>query len=1053
MGNELEGGVAVDVAIVGYGRAATTALALRIAAAKSSGHALDPVTVVVPSNAAGLSARRLLATGDAGTGLKPVNLANVSFVTPFRLAELLGSSSVGDRRPLTNPVLAAAVRATLSAGPGIFGAVARHEATQSAVVALYAELSRATPETRSRIAAGSHRGAEVVRVVEETAARLTGFFAEDDLAVAAAHRLRADPAAAKQLGTFLWHLPGRLTPAMSGLLEVALEQADPSAAVILALTGAPEADAAVLDTVRDAGVAVADQAVAEAAIERPTTTHMVSVSDADEEVRHVVRELVQLVTDGTPLDRIAIFRPTPGSYARTLTEQLDGAGVPHNGPGTARLADSVAGRTLRAALALPANGWKRGDVLALITQAPVRLDGARTPVREWDGISRRAGVVGGLDDWRIKLAAHRATVQSALDELESLETSERGALERALARTAQLSAFVNALAVLVSAVEDAATWADRAAAAHVLVQKLLRPEQRRVQWPAHEISAAHGVDQALARLGTLDDLEPSPTRETFELSVAAELGATSGRVGRFGHGVLVAPLGSAVGHDLDAVFLLGMAEGTCPALRRDDALLPDTDRMMAERGELLTQAERLRTQHRNYLAALAAGGKRRTLLFPRGDLRGRRERLPSRWLLDSASEAAGERVFSSSFAELPPDIVQVVKSYKEGVTNAGVHGSTADRDVAELLASPDPLASGLLLAGDLGRGLAARTARSGAEFTEWDGNLAGQPFPSPATGVPLSPSRLETWAACPFKYFLANVLRLREREDPEHVTEISPAAKGTLVHLVLERFITEVLGRPEGAPAPNKPWTRADRARVRELAEDEFIAEEARGTTGRPLTWRRAQADILADLETFLTKDDEHRRSNDVRPARAEMAFGMGQEEPLTIELPGGRLLTFRGQADRVDAREDGRLVVLDYKTGKGDAYQHLEEDPVQAGQNLQLGIYAEAAKAQLGSDQVEAYYWMISSRGSFKRHGYLWSEDKRSRFLDVTEAIVDGIESGMFAAQPGEYSTFWGTHDGCSFCDFDRICPRDRDDHQRAMADAPELTVLQRLQLRAEEL
>ena len=198
-----------EVDVVSYGRAATCALAARIRAAKAAGHPLDPVTVVVPSNTAGLSARRLLAVGDADRGLEPTNLANVSFVTPFRLAELVAAGALGHRRPLTNPVLAAAVRAALRDAPGMFAPVAGHQATQNAVVSVYSELSRALPETRAAIAAASHRGSEVVRLVGEVESRLGEFADEDDLALAATARLAENAAAAAPLGTLIWHLPDR----------------------------------------------------------------------------------------------------------------------------------------------------------------------------------------------------------------------------------------------------------------------------------------------------------------------------------------------------------------------------------------------------------------------------------------------------------------------------------------------------------------------------------------------------------------------------------------------------------------------------------------------------------------------------------------------------------------------------------------------------------------------------------------------------------------------------------------------------------------------------
>jgi len=78
--------------------------------------------------------------------------------------------------------------------------------------------------------------------------------------------------------------------------------------------------------------------------------------------------------------------------------------------------------------------------------------------------------------------------------------------------------------------------------------------------------------------------------------------------------VLVAPLGSAIGLDLDVVFVVGA--------RRVRALAP---------GQLAPLRDRLDRQHRQLLAALAAAPER-IVSFPRGDLRRSTTRLPSRWL-------------------------------------------------------------------------------------------------------------------------------------------------------------------------------------------------------------------------------------------------------------------------------------------------------------------------------------------------------------------------------------------------------------------------------------
>lgn len=1038
-----------------FGRPATEALADAIGGAKRA-HPLDPVTVVVPSNLAGLSARRTIAGGSlGGTGL-----ANVSFVTAFRLAELLAAGQMGGRRPLTNPVLAAAVRAALKDDPGAFAAVADHHATHAALVGVYGELSHVGPASLDRIAGASVRGREVVRLFRSVKVRLGAFYDEDDLAAAAETRVMTDASggAVLGLGQVVWHLPGRLTPGLASVLGAVIDAVP--ATVIVGLTGDGDADGAARQACAAAGV---DLPVPGAATlfdpSPPTASAIVSVSDADEEVRTVVRRVLALADAGTPLRRIGIFHPSRDPYGRNLNEQLDAAGVPHNGPSRTPLADTVAGRTLLRALALnaAADGWGRSAVIDLISGAPVPHGHVGAPVSRWDAVSRAAGVVAGLDEWRTRLAALNLRLRADQEDLErqgDVSPGRLAAIQRDAEAAVELTGFVENLAGKLDAVDRAPGWAERTQAARALLASLLGPEQRRTRWPASETDAAERVDAALSRLAALDELEPDPSPEAFAAAAASELDEPAGRVGRFGEGVLHGPLASAVGLDLDAVFVLGMAEGTCPRVMRPPSLLPDEDRRLVAADELTRSEDRLADQHRDFLAALAAAADptHRVLVHPRGDLRAGRTRLPSRWLLESASALAGRPVRSSQFADLGVPVVDFVASFARGMVDSPFKTSLNERDLAALFAHVEvggdviahPVARG---DGDIAAGLACRRGRSSARFTEWDGNLAGHPVASPATGVVMSASRLQKWAECPFAYFLSYVLDLSDRDDPERIIEISPLDKGSLVHEVLERFVAEAIARPAGPPAPPEPWAPSDLERLHAIAGEVFAVYEARGVTGRRLTWRLTQLKVLADLDELLVRDSAHRAARGVVPVAVEMPFGMDGAAPLAVRLPSGRELRFRGVIDRVDAGS-GQHVVLDYKTGEGKRYKKLEGegDAVLAGSALQLGLYAEAARASLGAGDVEAYYWLATRDGGFAQRGYPWTAERRARFLEVLETIVDGVESGTFPGQPGQYDSFFRRHENCHFCAFDRLCPRDRDDHAEAKVDAPELAVLARL-------
>ena len=322
-----------------------------------------------------------------------------------------------------------------------------------------------------------------------------------------------------------------------------------------------------------------------------------------------------------------------------------------------------------------------------------------------------------------------------------------------------LADFVDSLTGELDALDQAVGWTGKASTASRLLEQLLGPEGRRTAWPEHERAAAERVESALTRLQQLDDIEPEPTTASFVRAVASELEIVDGRVGRFGEGVVFGPLAMAAGLDLDAVFVVGMAEGTCPAPRREDPLLTDEDRE-ASNGELIRREERLHEQHRHYLAALAAGGDQRVLLFPRGNLRGGRDRLPSRWLLQTASALAGARVHSSAFAEQDSSVVTEIASFARGLVTAPTAASAAERDLAVMATHAseggDP-ALHPVTPPALRRALEGIAARRSADFTEWDGNLAGQPVPSPTDGVVVSASRAPDLGPVP----AALLLRLR----------------------------------------------------------------------------------------------------------------------------------------------------------------------------------------------------------------------------------------------------------------------------------------------------
>jgi ATP-dependent helicase/nuclease subunit B len=1044
--------VSIDLNWVRYGRPAAEELRSAVVGAKGA-EPLAPVSVVVPSNYVGVATRRLLASGALGpTCHRGTGMAAVSFVTVYRLAELLGSAHLagGGRRPVSTPVIATAMRSALNEQPGMFAPVAQHAATESALVSAYRELRDLSDGALDALAGRSARARDVVRLHRAARRRLAPtFYDEEDLLAAAAHAVHTDPVAEGRLGAVIVYLPERLSRHGGWLLGAIAETSE--LVVLAGTTGDNRADADVHRSVRRIGVETADT---HAGHDRPLTvversrTQIVTASDCDEEVRGAVRAIVDAARAGTPLDRMAVLHASPEPYARLVHEQLSAAGIAFNGaaavPSTAR----VVGRSLLGLLALPESGFRRGDVFAWLAGGPLHHEARPIPVGAWERLSRDAGVVAGRSDWDRRLAVLADAKEARAHEVEDDPDASPWRADRLRNEVAQALALrrfvLGVIDDLARAAEQAQPWGERVAWARRHLSELFGDAGRRAGWALAEQKAADRVDRALSRLSCLDTVEEAVDLDVFTRSLRLELETDLGRVGRMGEGVLVGSVGMGVGLDLDLVVVLGLAEGLFPSPTDDDSLLPDHERTSAG-DQLPLRSQGVERQHRQLLAALS-GASHQLLCVPRGDLRRNIERVPSRWLLQIAGAVAGagERWTSDDLLRAQGDWVTHVASFDAGVRSTEFPATEQEHRLRTLMAqgSSGLPPAALAATGDALLKAAAEVvaARRSERFTRFDGNLAGLRPPSPAEHV-TSATRLEGWTRCPFGYLLRDVLGVDEVENPEDELQITARDKGSLVHQVLEDFIADVLTRPPSSqPGPGEPWTDADRDLMVEIAEKACATYEAQGLAGRPIFWRQDKKRIIADLTKFLQSDADHRSLCGTRPLAAELAFGLPRARigAVALPIPDGRSVRFRGKADRVDVGADASLHVVDYKTGRGEAYKDLTEDnPDARGRRLQLAVYAQAARLLQGDPDaaVWAEYWFVSTTGRFDRVGYPVTPAVLAHVGESLGAMVDAIEAGVFPPHPTATSTTPWVE--CPYCDPDGMGVTElRRLHERKQAD-----------------
>ena len=1056
--------MAFDCVTTAYGPAAHEALALAVAQAKD-GDPLAPVTAVVPSHYVGLAARRALGRrARNGTG----GIAAVAFHTAYSLAEHLGGAEMADqgRRGVSNAVIAAAVRTALRRDPGHFGGVETHPATERALTRAHRELSELDDNQLAALARQSLRAGDVVRIHQEVTAALgSGFSNEQQLAQAAAAAARAHPSEVqRRLGRVIVFLPQNLTGSQARLLRAVSDVTETT--IVVGATGADDADATVRSSLRRLG-ADFDSAHGGSEPQRPSDgVRAVSVSDADDEVRHAVRAVVDAARTGTPLGRCAVVYGVETPYVRLIGDALDAAGIERCGATVRTVDTSLLGRSLLEMLALQDRGFSRRAVMAWLAGAPVSIKrpdpeagsqhgdscegdeagNGQVPYRwqsvpsaAWEREARSARVEAGIDSWNERLERYGADCAADADRLKADEDQVRRSnhLRRSAELASELLAFVEELHHDLNPQPLPRTWADLAAWCQGLVHKYLGGRLRR-SWPDEERGLAERVDSAISRLGDLDGTDDDPSPAAFRRALQLELEGAPHRHGRMGTGVLVGPVSLALGVELDLAVVCGMAEGTFPARRNDDALLPDRERRVVGR-DLPARGDRSGDDHRAFLALLAAA-QQSLLLYPRGDLRRAADRYPSRWLTEQTdhletvpSFVGGLRrtMFPSHEHEYD---TRCLLDWHDNRSRAD------DSTQADLIALPS-----VQQRIELRRGIELRRARFSRQLTRFDGNLAAgdlreASLPHPADGDQvMSASRLEAWAGCPHAYFMRYVLRVEAIDDAGDDHRISPLERGSLVHRILERWLTEALDSG-GVPAAGDGWTDRWRKRLRVVGEEECDRLAARGLVGRRLYWEHDRRQILADLDRFLDFDDDQRALHGSRPAAAELGFGLPHSsgDAVVIEIGGGRSLRVRGSIDRVDETGAGGLLVIDYKTGSTRSYDKLGlDDPTLGGTRLQLVLYDLAARRLRGvSDSADGHgaYWFVSSKGRFAEIGYP-TNDARQTVLAAVGSVVDGIGTGLFPLHPEEPG--WKPWVSCHYCEPDAMGTKDQwRDWQRKQRD-----------------
>jgi len=264
---------------------------------------------------------------------------------------------------------------------------------------------------------------------------------------------------------------------------------------------------------------------------------------------------------------------------------------------------------------------------------------------------------------------------------------------------------------------------------------------------------------------------------------------------------------------------------------------------------------------------------------------------------------------------------------------------------------------------------------------------------------PLSPTAVELYLRCPFKYFSRYLLGLEEEEDINKA--LSPLERGRILHDLLQTGFEE-WDQGRDMPRPIEPESYEDvLALFRSVAKEKIPPEHRRielawlfGGVGEPgaIEWLLRREMARGPLKRRLV---EHRFQTALKFSR-----GPSGETPWFVRI--------KGRVDRADVDHEGYLHVFDYKSGRAP----------EVGVTLQVPLYAMCLSQELGAPVREAAYLSFRDRKATSRTDFERASE------NMLEAYGE-IQKGRFGPRPAKEQL-------CFSCGYVGVCRKEIQEAKR---------------------
>lgn len=711
----------------------------------------------------------------------------------------------------------------------------------------------------------------------------------------------------------------------------------------------------------------------------------VSFISASSEALEFVEIARRALHSAIPFDQIAILLRNPRRHAPLVREALQRAGIPAHYAGGTEHPD-LGGRAFLTLLRCREQNYSAAVFAEYLSLGQVpREEGEVLPSSAWERLLRDAAVVETVPRWGSRLTALLDHLYADYEKEAREERKQHQA--RDIAALESLRGFSVPIIERLAALPERAYWGEWLSALEDLTTRSLN-------WP-------RTISDLLDELAPLADLGPvsldGVIRTLEHLIAQYRDDAAEPRYGK----LFVSSIDEARGMHFRLVFIPGLNEGMFPRQLREDPLLLDEQRVSLGMQTAVEDSDLFRT-------ALAGACESAVLSFARVDLATGRERVPSFFAVEVLKAAHG------SGADIQK-LIEQAKAASESRIGWSAPSDPADCiddaefDLASFRAATiAKVRGGYAWIGAVNphavRSIRARMQRWGHEWSRSDGLAATDVHIGIAlqkyrlTNRAWSASALQQFARCPYRFFLHSIHGLEPVEEPEALERMDALVRGRLYHRVLFQLFRD--GDQDALARLDEILPRL----AAEAAEEHALAV--------PGFWRIEVEKLRVDLRGWISG-----REPEWSPAHVELAFGaedLAEHDPAStadpIVIEGGYLL--RGSVDLIERRSDGRLRVIDYKTGK------FPDNPPQYignGEVLQPVLYALAMEALRGEALSQSILSYATLRGGYRTVPIPINRDARDRVRRVLALIDKWIDQGFLPAAP--------KRGGCNRCEYLPVC------------------------------